>query len=258
MTLWSSFFAVSFALTAALGLPLAQAFGDGAIFRAHAVYMAVFAGFVWATLPKDSVEVTPFPNPKTLLLQHATIYRSARIAAPAMGFMCYTLTYVALLTLLPPMIGGPQQTLIATAMPLVSIAISLTFGVWLLRWVPAVRMVQAGFAASILSALWLWAVWGIEWPMVAAALTLAGMLGIVQGASFAAIAQINATGESRAHATGAIAQLGNLGTTSGTPLLALIIAGQGVPGMALFIIIPSVIGIAVHQIQAHRRRFEVN
>lgn len=257
MTLWSSFFAVSFALTAALGRPLALAWGDGALFLAHAGYMAVFAGFIWAVLPKDSPESTPFPKVSALLRQHVTIYRSARLAAPAMGFFCYTLTYVALLTLLPPMIGGPHQAFIATAMPLVSIAVSLTFGVWLLRWVPAVRMVQAGFATSVLAALCLWGFWGQDWPMVFAALGLAGMLGVVQGASFAAVAQLNATGETRARAAGAIAQLGNLGTTSGTPLLALLIAGQGVPGMALFVVIPSVIGIVVHQVQARRRLFDV-
>lgn len=258
MTLWSSFFAVSFALTAALGLPLVRAFGDGALFLAHATYMAAFAVFIRACLPKDSPQDTPFPSAKALLAQHGIIYRSPRLSAPAMGFFCYTLTYVALLTLLPPMIGGAHQTLIATAMPLVSIALSLSLGVWLLRWVPAVRLVQAGFAATVLATLCLWVMWGKEWPVVAAALGLAGMLGIVQGASFAAIAQLNPTANDRARAAGAIAQLGNLGTTSGTPLLAALIAGQGVPGVALFILIPSLIGIGLHQVQAHRRRFIAN
>lgn len=258
MTLWSSFFAVSFALTAALGRPLALAYGDGALFLAHATYMAVFAGFIWITLPRDIPSDTAFPSLRALLSQHATIYRSPRLSAPAMGFFCYTLTYVALLTLLPPMIGGPYQTLIATAMPLVSIAVSLSFGVWLLRWLPAIRMVQLGFAAVALAALCLWAFWGHDGAMVAAALTLAGMLGIVQGASFAAIAQLNPSADGRARAAGAIAQLGNLGTTAGTPLLAALIAGQGVPGMTLFILFPSLFGIVLHQFQARRRQFDPN
>lgn len=258
MTLWSSFFAVSFALTAALGLPLVRAYGDAALFLAHAGYMAVFAALIWAFLPKDSPDNTAFPTAQSLILQHATIYRSPRLSAPAMGFFCYTLTYVALLTLLPPMIGGAHQTLIATAMPLVSVAVSLTLGVWLLRWVPAIRMVQLGFGVAVFAALCLWAFWGNDGVMVAAALTLAGALGIVQGASFAAVAQLNPTGQTRAHAAGAIAQLGNLGTTTGTPLLAALIAGQGVPGMALFVLLPSVIGIALHHIQAHRRKTIAN
>lgn len=255
MTLWSSFFGLSFALTAAIGRPLAIAYGDGALFLAHAAYMAVFAALIARLLPPDSPATTPFPRLRALAAQHAHIYRSPRLSAPAMGFFCYTLTYVALLTLLPPMIGGVHQTLIATAMPLISIAVSLTLGVWLLSHLPAVRLVQAGFAIATLATLWLWAVWGQGWPVVAAALTLASMLGIVQGASFAAIAQLNPTADGRARAAGAIAQLGNLGTTTGTPLLAALIAGQGTTGMALFVAIPSIIGIAIHQIQANRRKF---
>lgn len=254
MTLWSSFFAVSFALTAALGLPLARAYGDAALFLAHAGYMAVFAGLIWALLPRDTPDDTPFPHLKTLLQQHATIYKSARLSAPAMGFFCYTLTYVALLTLLPPMIGGPHQTLIATAMPLVSIAVSLTIGVALLRYVPAIRIVQAGFGATAVAVLWLWVFWGHDLAMLGGAFAIAAMLGIVQGASFAAIAQLNPTASDRARAAGAVAQLGNLGTTTGTPLLAALIANQGVSGMALFVLIPSILGIALHQIQARRRQ----
>jgi predicted MFS family arabinose efflux permease len=258
MTLWSSFFAVSFALTAWAGLPLARAYGDGALFLAHAAYMVVFAGLIFGFLPKDIAQSSPFPRFKTLMAQHVEIYASPRLSAPAMGFFCYTLTYVALLTLLPPMIGGPHQAFIATAMPLVSIAISLSFGVWLLRWVPAFRMVQAGFVATGLAALALYILWGQGWPAAIAALVLAAMLGVVQGASFAAIAQINPTAQGRARAAGAIAQLGNLGTTTGTPLLAALIAGQGAAGLALFIILPSLLGVALHSLQARRRRLRAD
>lgn len=252
MTLWSSFFAVSFALTAWGGLPLAKAYGDGALFLAHATYMAVFAGLVWVFLPADSRQVTDLPL-TGLVRQHAEIYASPRLAAPAMGFFCYTLTYVALLTLLPPAIGGAHQAMIATLMPLVSIALSLTLGVWALSYISAVRMVQVGFAVAAVASLWLWVTWGQGWQSVVGALALAGSLGIVQGASFAAVAQLNPTATGRARAAGAIAQLGNLGTTTGTPVLAALIAGQGKAGLALFVLIPSVLGIVIHMLQARRR-----
>lgn len=252
MTLWSSFFAVSFALTAWGGLPLAKAYGDGALFLAHAAYMAMFAALVWLFLPADSRQVADVPL-TGLARQHAEIYASPRLAAPAMGFFCYTLTYVALLTLLPPAIGGAHQAMIATMMPLVSIALSLTLGVWALSYISAVRMVQVGFVVAAAASLWLWVTWGQGWQSVAGALALAGSLGIVQGASFAAVAQLNPTATGRARAAGAIAQLGNLGTTTGTPVLAALIAGQGKAGLALFVLIPSVLGIAIHMLQARRR-----
>ncbi len=256
MTLWASFFGLSYTLMAVLGLPLVAAYGDGALFLAHAIYMAIFAVLIRFALPKDSPAATAFPRLATLVGQHAEIYRSPYASAPALGFFCYTLVYVALMTLLPPMIGGAHQVLIATSMPLISILFSLTFGVWFLRWVPAFRMVQAGFVLAALSVVWLWMVWGQGWPVVGAALALAAMLGLVQGASFAAIAQLNPTADGRARAAGAIAQLGNVGTTCGTPLLAALISAQGLPGMALFVLLPCLLGVFVHQVQAHRRRFQ--
>jgi DHA1 family inner membrane transport protein len=253
MTLWSSFFAVSFAFVAWAGRPLAEAQGVAALFLAHAVFMAVFAGLIAALLPADTVPPQRALSLPTLLRQHGEIYASAREGAPAMGFFCYTLVYVALLTLLPPLVPG-QQALVAGAMPMTSIVVSLTLGVWLLGRAPAISMVQGGFAVAALAAVALWMVWGQGWPMVAASLVLAGALGLVQGASFAAIPQLNPTAEGRARAAGAVAQLGNLGTTSGTPLLAALIAGQGATGLALFCLLPAVAGIALHRWQSARRR----
>jgi MFS family permease len=250
MTLWSSFFAISFTLTAALGLPLVKAYGDGAMFLAHATYMAVFAGLLAWLLPRDTK-----PEPQalpSLLRQHAQIYASPWISAPAMGFFCYTLTYVALLTLLPPLFGA-HQVFLATALPMISIAVSLTFGVWILKHRPAVQVAQGGFALAVAATMVLWLFWGQSLALIAA-LAIGAALGVVQGASFAAIPQLNRDPGNRARAAGAIAQLGNLGTTTGTPLLAVLIAGQGVGGLAAFVILPSLMGIAVHQLLNRRRR----
>ncbi len=101
MTLWSSFFGVSYAGLALVGPPLA-AEGPQGLFLAHAGYMAAMAAILWVLLPRV---VLPPPPPLTLagvIGQHATIYRSPRIAAPATGFFFYTILYVAILTLLPP------------------------------------------------------------------------------------------------------------------------------------------------------------
>jgi predicted MFS family arabinose efflux permease len=102
------------------------------------------------------------------------------------------------------------------AMPLVSIAVSMTAGVALLRRIAAVRVVELGFAGSLAAALWLWASPGA--PL--ACLALAAAMGLIQGASFAAVAQLNDTAASQARANGAMAQMGNLGNTIGTPVMA--------------------------------------
>jgi predicted MFS family arabinose efflux permease len=252
MTLWSSFFGVSFAVLALVGPMLAAVAGIGGLFLAHAGVMAVLALLLALLLP-ESPRAAPVPvSLAGLWRQHGLIYRSPRIAAPAIGFFFYTILYVALLTLLPPLMGGFRPHA-AAAMPLVSIAVSLTLGVWLLRRMTAVRLVQAGFAMGLVAALALALVWPSEVWRLAAALLLAAAMGIVQGASFAAIPQLNNSDEDRAMASGAVAQLGNLGTTTGTPLLALMISAFGPAGVIGFAAPLCVMGIAVHVWQARRR-----
>ncbi len=171
-----------------------------------------------------------------------------------MGFVCYTVTYVALLTLLPGAVTPGWGGFIAVAMPLVSIGVSLSLGVWLLSRVAAVQLVQGGFALGIAGSLALRVFWGQGALEATAALAVAAAVGIVQGASFAALAQLNPRAEDRALGSGAIAQLGNLGTTAGTPLLALILAKLGVNGMTVFLVVFFALGIGIHALQARRRR----
>lgn len=255
MTLYSSFFAVSFAATGLLGPGLADGAGLPAVYLAHAGYMLAAAALMAVLLAKDSPAPMPRLSLHALASQHGQVYASARQAAPAMGFVCYTITFVAFLTVMPQQfLGRPEQAVLATFMPLVSVAVSLTLGIWAMRRMPAYRLVQAGFAAAIGFSLALWLVWGQSLPTLLAAFGIAGALGLVQSASFASVAQLNPDPTSRARAAGAIAQLGNLGTTTGTPLLIWLIAAAGINGLALFLALFSALGIALHAIQARRRQ----
>jgi MFS transporter, DHA1 family, inner membrane transport protein len=252
MTLWSSFFGVTYTALALIG-PFATPTG---LFLGHAGYMATLALVLALALPPDPrLPQAPLGN---LLAQHAVIYASPRLAAPAMGFCCYTFLYVAILTLLPPETPATHLALIAAGMPLVSIAVSLTLGVRLLRHMSAVRLVQWGYAAAVPGFLILWSFWGNGAGMVAGGFVLSAALGIVQGASFSAIPELNLTPEARARAAGAVAQLGNLGTTTGTPVLAALLAQAGPPGLALAAVVLCMLGIGLHQLQAARRRLRAD
>ena len=253
MTLWSSFFGLSFAGLAVIGPWLADWQGVRALLLAHAGYMLAIAAVLAVLLPRLAPADLPPLTLAGVIRQHGTIYRSPRMAAPAMGFFFYTILYVALLTLLPPMLGA-DRALAATAMPLVSIGVSLTLGVWLLHRLSAVHLVQAGFALALLAALIMGLGWDLPLLRLAAALLLAAALGIVQGASFSAIPQLNASAGDRSLASGAVAQLGNLGTTTGTPLLAALIAGFGAAGVVGFAVPLCLGGIVLHSLQAGRRR----
>ena len=247
MTLWSSFFGVTYAILALIG-PLVTPVG---LFLGHAGFMAALAAILALTLPPDPKAA---PAPMTNLLgQHADIYASPRLAAPAMGFCCYTFLYVAILTLLPPETPVTHRALIAAGMPIASIVVSLTLGVRLLQRVSAVLLVQYGYAAAIPGFLLLWVFWGHGAGMVLAGFWLSAALGIVQGASFASIPELNTTPEGRARAAGAVAQLGNLGTTTGTPVLAALLAASGPPGLTAAACLLCLAGIFVHQLQSRRR-----
>lgn len=255
MSLWSSFFGVSFALTASLGMALVSAWGTASLFLAHAGFMAVLAPVLGLLIPKGGGPVNLPPlSLKALARLHAEIYASPRLAAPALGFMFYTAMYVALLTLLPAQFSGADRVMVATAMPLISIIVSLTLGVLLLSRIEAVAVVQLGFALAGAAALLLWAVWGNAEAAMVAALLIAAAMGLVQGASFASIPQLNQTHDDRACAAGAMAQLGNLGTTSGTPVLAGLLAAFAIYGIYLFVLPLAAGGIAITWWLANRRR----
>jgi predicted MFS family arabinose efflux permease len=250
LTLWGTFFGVAFTVLVWGGIPFADRAGLSGLFLAHAVWMAVFAAILTAALPR--VEAPPPEDDLTLagiLRRHGTIYRSPRISAPAIAWLSYTFTYVSLLTLLPPYIAPEWRALIVGGMPLVSIASSLTLGVLLLRRMSAVGVIMLGFAGAAAAALALAALPGD--PLLC--LALAASLGLVQGAGFAAVPELNAGVPERAQANGALAQTGNIGNTLGPPVLLAIVGAGGYPAMMIVSALILAAGILAQQALARRR-----
>lgn len=250
LTLWGTFFGVAFALLAWLGEPLARASGVPALLFAHAVYMVACALFLSARLRALQVEPPPATSIAQILRNHAAIYHNPRIAAPALGWLFYTFCFVSLLTVLPPFLDAEVRATVMGAMPLVGIAVSMTLGVALLRVLSPIAVIVLGFIGALLATLWLWSMPGSP----GACLALAGATGLVQGASFAAVPFLNTSLPHQAQANGAMAQMGNLGNTLGTPVMALAIALQGYNGMLLLTAAAFLCGGAVHVLLALRRR----
>lgn len=248
MTFWASFFGVAYALLALFG-PWEMT----GLFLGHAIWMLGLAVALALLLDRDPAPVATTAT-DSFVMQHVAIYRSPYIAAPASGFFCYTFLYVAFLTLLPPEVPPAATVIVAFGMPLISIVVSLTLGVFLLRWMRAYRLVQAGYVAALPGIVVLALGWGDAAVMTVGALWLSSALGIVQGASFATIPELNTSVGDRVKAAGAIAQLGNLGTTTGTPVLAYVLTRQGPWGLALVAVCACLLGIALHAVQARRRQ----
>ncbi|WP_136634324.1 MFS transporter [Pseudooceanicola onchidii] len=251
MTLWGSYFGVTFALVAWAGAPLARSHGPGILFLIHAGVMVVLAGVLALALPRGVVarRQDPLPGVRQILANHPRIYASPRIAAPALGWLFYTLTFVALLTVLPPYLPDATRATLSFWMPIAGIIVSLTLGAQLLRRMPAVTIVLIGLAAAAVSVVLMWLMPGAFLPPV----LLFGSLGLVQGASFTAIPQLNPDPADQALANGALAQMGNLGNLLGTPVLLAMVTPMGFDGAILFALIAYAGCAAVHLHAAARR-----
>ncbi|MBV2358955.1 MFS transporter [Thalassococcus sp. CAU 1522] len=249
MTLWSTFFGVSFALVAWLAMPLAGPAALARLFAGHGAILLGLAGLVAVFLPEGSIRPASSDEVRGIGALHAQTYRSAHIIAPAAGWLLYTLTFVSLLALLPGLLPAGQAGWAATLMPLVSIAASLGLVPVLLRRVSAITTVVAGFAlAAALIALNLLA----DLQLVFA-VTLFAFLGLVQGASFAAIPELNARAQDQALSYGAMAQTGNIGNLLGTPLLLAILSAAGSGAMYATIVALYLCAIVLHLWLARRR-----
>jgi hypothetical protein len=77
-------------------------------------------------------------------------------------------------------------------------------------------------------------------------------MAFVQSAGFAIVPQINPDAASRALANGALAQMGNLGNLTGTPLLIALYQGAPVLGPFLFLVIAYGSGVAISWVLGRR------
>jgi len=232
LTLWSTFFGVAFALTAVIAPSVIAQGGLSLLISAHGIWMAVACVGILLVLPQAIITTEPPGARISVLRRHLTAYATPGIATPALAWLCYTLTFVSVLTALPLLTGGAAPTWLAAIAPLVSIAVALTVGIAILSRRPAQPVVTLGFALCAVVAV-LTLVVGFTTISV---LLLFAAMALVQSAGFAVVPQINPDAPSRALANGALAQMGNLGNLSGTPLLIALYQGAPVLGPFLFLI----------------------
>ncbi|MBV6648833.1 MAG: MFS transporter [Hoeflea sp.] len=250
LTLWGTYFGVAFAGIALAAPFVLQTAGLGGLPAIHAVYMAFFAVLLTFALPaEDHRAAPPWPSPADIFRRHVAVYASPFIAAPALGWLFYTLTFVSMLTVLPTMVDPSQRAFAAAAMPMASIVSSMTLGNLLLGPFRAVTVIITGFIIAIALIM----VFPFTGPGVWLFIALFAALGLVQGATFAAVPQLNISLEDRALANGGIAQTGNIGNALGTPALLAVASTDPAIGLPAMLIGCYVIAIAVHLYQARSR-----
>ena len=248
LSLWSTFFAVAFALAAWGAPPLIAAHGPAGVLRTHAALSAAAALAVALAVPRSlgAPVATATRGAPSLAVESVRAYAARGAAVPAAGWVFYTLVFVAVLTLMPPDLPAGHRAAVAAAMPLAGVAVSLGLGVPLMRRMSAVRVVMLGFGLSLATCLPLALLPGTAGP----AIGLFAALGLVQGATFAAVPQLNTGAAARARANGALAQAGNLGNLAGTPLLIAATAAAGPMAMPAFVALACAAGLAVYVLAA--------
>ncbi|MGX9356418.1 MFS transporter [Roseobacteraceae bacterium S113] len=252
MTVWSTFFGVTFALTAWFGAPLVAAMGLEALLLAHAMWMALVAiliTLVLAPLPTTTRTHEPF-SISGIASAHLAAYRSPAKSAPALGWLCYTLTYVSLLTVLPQQLQDADRVWASALMPLAGLLVSLTVGMAALRILSGVSLVMLGFSLGLIGA----ALLSRDPSNAYLAIGLMACLGLVQSGSFAAIPQLVQSAADQAQANGAMAQMGNLGNLLGTPILLILLGAGGAQGIYWGLFFAYGVGLALHLWQQRRRR----
>ena len=251
LTLWGTFFGVAFAVVA-FGAPLLlKNYGLGSVALAHAIYMTGFALLLSLVLPAHDGNAAPaWPSLGDIARRHVTVYASPFIAAPALGWLFYTLTFVSLLAILPAMVDPSQRAMVTAAMPLASIASSLTLGTWLLSRFKAVQVIVTGFCLAICCACALITLGVSAWLII----SLFACLGLVQGASFAAVPQLNPGLSERALANGGLAQMGNIGNALGTPMALAIMSFGSDLSLPLFLMTSYGAAIITHLVLARMRK----
>ena len=231
MGLWGTFFGVGYALMAVIVPPVEAWGGLRAVFVGHGLLLVAVFPLLWWALPRGIIaKRTPVPDPVEI---HRRIYTNPRLAASGLGHGTYTALFIALVAFLPAALGAAWLLVV---LPVANLLGTFAAG-FLARHVAAPRLVVWGFGISAL----LFAAMALSGLPAVAVLAFL-VTGVVAGGNFAAVPLLNDAPRDQALANGAMAQLGNIGTFSGTPLFALV-AGSlwGLAGLSIVICIFGVI-----------------
>lgn len=253
MGLWSTFVGVAFALTAAGGGWVLARFQLSGLLLVHAAGMAAMCVAVLVLVPADGARSQPWPALASLPQLHARIYSQWATALPGGCFFFYTASAIALLTFVPQHAGADRPWL-AVLLPLVSIAGTFSAG-WLGQSLVApARLVRAAFAGVALAGLALGACLALGLSIAPVALLLLYLVGLAGGASFGLIPYLSPLPATQARATGAVAQLGNLGSTLGPPVFALATMALGSWGLVLPLLCFALLGCTLASVGTRRHQ----
>ncbi|MDG2298710.1 MAG: MFS transporter [Planktomarina sp.] len=223
MALWAMFFGMAFAIGTVV-IPKLLAWGGlQLLFASHGFFLLILTLLLAWRAPYSK----KMPLNLKFLSTHFTTYSTPELCTPGLGFVFYTFIYVAFLTFLPDVVSHQSWQF---WLPLLSLTATLLAG-WLARFLNVLTISLIGFSMIVAGGFAVLANFELAiWIMFIG-------LGLVPAAQFAMIPVLNVSEADRAIAAGAIAQMGNIGTASGTPVFAILMVWGGPNFLLLSILI---------------------
>jgi MFS transporter, DHA1 family, inner membrane transport protein len=252
LAIWGCFFGFGFGITSLVAPEIVSLGGWRALLGAHAVLVGITGLALVLVLARSGYreETFPFPSFKTIIAAHGTLYRSGAPLILAILFATYTMPFLAVLTFLGRYLvdvqgwsAGVTGSFIA-GMTLVNLVATLSVGA-LVRWGIGLKPAMTGSFIVLGTCM---ATIFLAQPGDAAVITLIVIamiaFGMMPGYVFVAVPEVAPDATRAAMTYGGIAQFGNLGTFSGTPLFAFAYGQAGWLGGTAFAVLVSIAGVA--------------
>jgi MFS transporter, DHA1 family, inner membrane transport protein len=252
LAIWGCFFGFGFGIISLVAPEIVTLGGWRALMGTHAVAVGFTGIALVLVLARSGYREATFPLPKLsgMIAAHGTLYRSGAPLILAILFAAYTMPFLAVLTFLGRYLvevqgwsAGATGSFIA-GMTVVNLAATLAVGV-LVRWgvtlkfAMIVSFIVLGSSCAAIFLLQLG-----DTAIIAATIIAMIAFGIMPGYVFVTVPEVAPDAARAAMTYGGIAQFGNLGTFSGTPLFAFAYGQAGWPGGTIFVIVVCLAGVA--------------
>jgi len=218
MGLWSSFFGIAFSVTAWAGKPIMELFSISGLFLVHALLLFVIFFVLFFSIKK--LDIPHDENNKiSFLTAHIKVYSNWRTVSPGILFFFHTFMYIALFTFLPRLSENENtKNLLLVVLPLISIIGTMIAGIISQYFLSPSKLSVVAYISLLALIFVVKLSFNNNAFFVATSMVLILFSGIIQGSVFSLIPNISLTTEDQTNANGAVAQLGNLGSTLGPPV----------------------------------------
>ena len=241
MGLWSTFFGIAFSITAWIGKPILELYSSSVLFLIHAIFMTIILIILFFSIKQ--INIPSNDNKKISFIDaHKKVYSNWRTFSPGILFFFHTFMYIALFTFLPGLSGNENtRSLLFVILPLISIAGTIIAGIATQYFIPPSKLSIFAFISLLVLIFAVKLSFDNNLLFVIASMVLILFSGLIQGSVFSLIPKISLTAEEQTNANGSVAQLGNLGSTLGSPIFSYFLV-FGRDSVIIIVMILSLLG----------------